>query len=392
MNGGVDYQKRALTRVLARTAKLPALYVTAVLLALATSMPTYAQSAPAGVSGVWTAGPDANGPDTYFGKIDAPRAGATVQSSAGVLVSGWATDTTAAGWAGFDQMQVYKGDREKGGTKLVDGVVGENRPDIADAFGGSSARSGFSATVPASALASGTDDLYVYMHTPEKGWWYRTVPVSVAAPQDLPYPTDPVVVWSKPCCGEEITQAQFGSTAEYVLAGYALDRNPQTDPNGPPKTNSPYLVGSGNVGIASVTLYMDKLPGDAGYDPSVNLLGGQSGGPASPAVLPALPSDVVAGPNAPPCQFKGAVKYCQGAYSLSGEYGPDYTFAGWVAFWNQRVVQPDMFHTLYAVAKSSITGKSSTAAVQVYVKSYPSDSPPCALVQFLKHQCAILSS
>jgi hypothetical protein len=218
------------------------------------------------------------------------------------------------------------------------------------------------------------------------------VSTTVAAPPPaLAYPNDPIVVWTKPCCGEEITQLQFGATAEYVLGGYALDRNPQTDPNGPPKTDTPFMVGAGNVGIASVTLYMDKMPGDPGYDPNVNLLGGQSGGPASPAILPVLPNDVVAGPNAPPCQFKGSLKTCQAAYSLTNGFGPDYSFAGWVSYWDQRTVQPDMFHTLYAQAKSSITGKTSTASVQVYVKSYPSSSPPCATAQLLKHKCAYLS-
>jgi hypothetical protein len=363
----------------------------AVCLALATIVPAYAQTAPAGVKGVWTAGPGATGPDTYLGMVESPRTGSTIHSGANLLVSGWAADITATGWAGIDQVQVYNGDRTKGGTKLADGMVGMNRPDVAEELGGTFTKSGFSATIPASSLSAGPLDVYVYVHTPDKGWWYRTTSTTVAKAEPVPYPDDPVVVWTRPCCDEEITQEQFGTTAEYVLAGYALDRNPQTDPNGPPKTNTPSLVGQGNVGIASVTLYIDKLPGDPGYDPNVNLLGGQSGGPASPAILPVLPSDVVAGPNAPPCQFKGSLKYCQSAYSLTNSYGPDYSFAGWVAFWNQRTAQPDMFHTLYAVAKSSITGKTSTAPVQVYVKSYSSDSPPCATLQFIRHQCAYLS-
>jgi len=211
----------------------------------------------------------------------------------------------------------------------------------------------------------------------------------VPAVGQLPFPGDPIVVWTRPCCGETITTQQFGSTAEYVISGYALDRNPQTDPNGPQKTNSPFS-GPGNVGIASVTIYMDKLPGDPGFNPNVNQLGGQSGGPASPAILSVLPNDVLAGPNAPPCQFKGSAKFCQAGMSLTNSYGPQYAFAGWVSWWNQRTVQPDMFHSLYAVARSSITGKTSTASVRVYVKSYPFNSPPCATVQFLKNQCAIL--
>jgi hypothetical protein len=353
-----------------------------VCLALTMIVPAYAQSAAPGIKGVWTAGPGASGPDTYVGMIEAPRPGARLQPGAGLLVSGWAADMTATDWSGVDQVQVYNGDRTKDGKKLADGIVGLSRPDVADSIGANFIKSGFSATAPASELSAGPLNLYVYMHTPDKGWWYRTVPATVRETQVLAYPADPVVVWTRPCCGETITSEQFGTTAEYRISGYALDRNP--NPNGQPK-------GPGNVGISSVTLYMDKLPGEPDYDPSVNLLGGQSGGPASPAVLPVLPSDVVAGPNAPPCQFKGSRKFCQADYSLTNAYGPEYAFAGWVAFWNQRVVQPDMFHTLYAVAKSSITGKTNTAAVDVYVKSYSPDSPPCGLRQQVRHQCAYRS-
>lgn len=358
----------------------------ALCLSLATIVPSYAQIAPgAGLTGVWTAGPGAAGPDTYLGLLESPKAGATVQSGNAVRVSGWAVDDTAAGWSGFDQMQVYDGDRTKDGSKkLADGTVGLNRPDIADELGGGFAKSGFSATIPANTLSDGALNLFVYLHTPNKGWWYRNLSAKVVTPAALQFPSDPVVAFTRPCCGETITSEQFGTTAEYAVAGYAFDRNPVTDPSAPPK-------GSGNVGVSTVTLYIDKQPGDPGYDPNVNLLGGQSGGPASPPVLPVNPQDVVSGPNAPPCQFKGSLKTCQAANSLTNAYGPEYALSGWVSFWNQRTAQANMFHTLYAVAKSNITGKTSTASVDVYVKQYSDSSPPCATVQLLRHQCAYLS-
>jgi hypothetical protein len=79
-------------------------------------------------SGAWTGASDAQGANTYIGRVESPRAGQTVQAGSNLLVSGWAVDTTAQGWAGFDQMQVYNGDRANGGTKLADGSVGLSRP------------------------------------------------------------------------------------------------------------------------------------------------------------------------------------------------------------------------------------------------------------------------
>ena len=371
-----------------------ALALVALGLTMTTVVPSYAQTAPStsGATVIWTGGPDSSGPNTYVGRIEAPRAKQNIAAGANLLVTGWAADTTASGWAGFDQMQVYNGDRTKGGSKVADGMVGLSRPDIGEILGANFAKSGFSAVVKASAIQPGAATLYVYLHTANKGWWYRTVAVTQAAPPDLPFPSDPIVVIGHPIGGEIMTNVQNQTnTQELVVSGWALDRNPQNDPNGPPKTNSPY-GGAGNVGIQSVTLYVDKLPGDPGYDPNVNLLGGQSGGPASPTVLSALPSDIRTGPTAVGCQFHGSAKYCQGDYSLTKSYGPNYTFAGWVSFLNQRVLQPEAWHTIFAVARSSITGRTSTASSTFYLKGFPSTGhPACSFGSFLKHNCAVIN-
>jgi hypothetical protein len=374
-----------------------ALGLVALGLALATVMPSYAEgasTAPTGLSGGFVAGPNSSGGSTYIGMVEAPRANARIAGGANLLVTGWAADTTASGWSGFDQIQVYNGDRAKGGTKVADGSVGLNRPDVADGLGGAFMRTGFSAVVPANAVPVGPATLYVYLHTADKGWWYKTVPVTQSETVALQYPADPVVTILHPTDGEIITDRQFGATAEAVISGFALDRNPQTNPNGTPKTNSPF-GGPGNVGIQSVTLYIDKLPGDPGYNADVNMLGGQSGGPASPSIL------TLGNPDSPVantyfsnsgCRYFGfPSRFCTSEFSVTKSFGPDYTFAGWVSFWNQRTVQTEMWHTIYAVARSSITGKSSTAQTSVYVKSYPSNSPPCAISQFLKHKCAIVT-
>jgi hypothetical protein len=306
--------------------------------------------------------------------IESPKPGQSITDGSSILVSGWALDTTANGWAGFDQMQVYDGARDSGGTKLVDGTVGESRPDIADSFGGNFANSGFSATVPSSALntLTGTQDLYVYLHTPSKGWWYRSVNADLqAAPPPLPYPDDPVNVILRPCCNETITAQQWNS--QYVFVGYALDRNPPSaTPNGEAGFG-PDRSGPGQSGIDSVALYLDALPGQPG---SISL------GNAYEGVEPSVN-------NQPP--HSGPLADYPGFPTITRTYGPQYEFSGWVLGWNptntQTGADADSFHTLYAVAKSSITGKTSVASSQFYIKNAAS---ACSVVGFLHHNCDYL--
>ena len=51
--------------------------------------------------------------------------------------------------------------------------------------------------------------LYVYIHTPNKGSWYRTVQGTLVQAPVLPYPSDPIVVIAKPQEGTNITQRQL---------------------------------------------------------------------------------------------------------------------------------------------------------------------------------------
>lgn len=142
--------------------------------------PSAAQSAG---PGTFAPGPGAGSTNTYSGRIEAPAANAMIPQSQTLLVTGWACDTTAQGWAGFDQVQVYTGAMGSGGTMLASGSVGGTRSDVAGTTGDPNcAPSGFSVTVPGSALgAAGAMTLNVYLHTPGNGWWYLSVPVTVAA-------------------------------------------------------------------------------------------------------------------------------------------------------------------------------------------------------------------
>src|SRR5436309_168177 len=86
-------------------------------LALATLTPAYASAA-----SPWSPGLNATGDDTYIGFIDGPSSGSSVTPNSTIVVRGWAVDQTAAGWSGIDDVQVYLGLQEQGGTLLAHGT------------------------------------------------------------------------------------------------------------------------------------------------------------------------------------------------------------------------------------------------------------------------------
>src|SRR4029077_18836214 len=104
----------------------------AALLALLVATPSFAQQAsgPAG----WQPGQGAQGDNTYLGVIDAPSTGTNVSLTAPLSVSGWFVDTTAEGWAGVDDVQLFLGTMD-GGRSLGHASVGLNRPDVAATWG-----------------------------------------------------------------------------------------------------------------------------------------------------------------------------------------------------------------------------------------------------------------
>ena len=127
----------------------------------------------------WQGGPGAILDNTYVGFIDQPSSGAVVPGSGSFVVGGWFVDTTAQGWAGADQMQVWLGAMGGGGKMLANGIVGQYRPDVGTFLGNPFyANSGFSASVPGGSVPGGAQTLSVYMHTGGKGWWYKTVNVN----------------------------------------------------------------------------------------------------------------------------------------------------------------------------------------------------------------------
>jgi hypothetical protein len=193
----------------------------------------------------WDAGPGATGSYFCSGAIDSPAPGSVVSSGTPVQVSGWIVDMTASGWAGFDDLHVYDG-YAGSGQFLAKGTVGLDRPDVATAMGNAdSALSGFAATIPAGALGPGQHTLTVYAHTPDKGWWYRQVPITVEAQPS----TNPVVAGiTIPEYGDKI----YTGDATYTLRGYALDQRASV------------MQGSQGSGIDRVQIYInDAYAGDA---------------------------------------------------------------------------------------------------------------------------------
>jgi hypothetical protein len=164
-----------------QTTTAPAAPALAPAAAPAATAPTSGQSAN---SSGWVAGPQSPSgvTPTFSGSIDSPKTGSTVATSGTFDVNGWFVDTTAQGWAGADDVQLFLGQMGSGGTMLAKGVVAENRPDVGTALGNPYwAASGFSVAAPASSLPAGSDTLNLYVHTPGKGWWYQPLSVTASA-------------------------------------------------------------------------------------------------------------------------------------------------------------------------------------------------------------------
>jgi hypothetical protein len=242
----------------------------------------------------------------------------------------------------------------KGGTKLGSGMAGLARADIGEALGTSFTNSGFSAVVPGSAWAAmktGAQTLYVYLHTPGKGTWYRSIGVNLNAAPTLAFPNDPIVVIAKPQDGMNITQKQV--TNKISFTGIALDRNPITDPNtqllGPGCSGCTlFATQARGAGIASVNAYIDNPP-VRGDQTTFGSFGSPCGGCLYANILVSSKGALNA-----PGKPQGSI--------ISRQYGSQYDFSGWAISINPTTLSPGP-HTLYVTATSSITGKQSRAQV-----------------------------
>ncbi|HEX8968760.1 MAG TPA: hypothetical protein VF937_12820 [Chloroflexota bacterium] len=253
----------------------------------------------------WTPGPDASLDNTYDGYIDAPGMNATVPTGS-FTVAGWFVDKTAEGWAGADDVQIWQGTMDGGGKLLTKANFAQSRPDVAAAEGNPYfAASGFGATLPPNALASGPQTLSVYAHTANKGWWYKQVQVNVSsatAAAPVSGAALPIVGIEKPKDSETVL-----TKSDYDIIGYALDKS--AAPN----------QGVAGSGIDRVQVYLGAEREN----------GGQYLGDAELGF-----SDSVA----------------------TGLYGGQFASAGW-----RLTFKPTQFHAntylLFAYARSAISGK-----------------------------------
>jgi hypothetical protein len=332
--------------------------IAAACVALSSVAPSFAQSTPA-LQGSWLAGPDGQGPSTIIGRIEAPRPAQRVAAATNLLVSGWAADTTATGWAGIDGVEVWSGAKDKStSTKLGTGSVALNRADVGDSIGANFVKSGFTAVVPSSALQplSGDVTLFVYLHTPGKGTWYRNVAINVtsvtgvnlATGVKLDYPGDPIVVIARPQEGMNITQKQRNN--RFSFNGIALDRNPITNPaiqtSGPGCSGCAGATGAigtqaRGAGIGSITAYIDTPP-SRGDNSSPGLFGSPCTSCLYANVL-VNNLGVFNTPNRKPASI------------ISANYGEEYDYSGWSIAINPATLEPGR-HTLYVTATSSVTG------------------------------------
>jgi hypothetical protein len=183
---------------------------------LLAARPAAAQQLPAG-AGAWSPGPAATGDQkSLTGVIDRPGSGTT--STAGTLqVAGWSVDLTAQGWSGIDDVEIFSGAMENGGRPLAHAQIAQARPDVATALNNPYwTASGWSASVPTANLTSGPLNVFVYVHTPNRGWWSRQVSITVRPPS----PARPATALQT--LGNDISYPQCPTGAEPPPPAFAI--------------------------------------------------------------------------------------------------------------------------------------------------------------------------
>jgi hypothetical protein len=215
----------------------------AVVMLLVTWTPARAQT------GDWLPGPDATGDNTIIGFIDQPQSGATLTPNSNVYLQGWVVDQSASGWTGVDDVQVYIGQIDQGGTLVAHANTGIRRDDVAAAFGNPYwATAGFTLSFAQSGLSIGPNVLTIYAHTPNRGSWYKQIQVQVPAPPDRPYADDPLLIVRQVVPSSGVNELDIDHTvANVIVSGYAIDRNMPTN----------LQLGVGGSGVSTVQFYLD---------------------------------------------------------------------------------------------------------------------------------------
>jgi hypothetical protein len=204
----------------------------------------------------WSPGPSATGDNTYVGGIDVPGSGATLSVDRLATLSGWFVDTSALGWTGADDLQVFSGTMDSG-TSLAKGTLGLPRSDVASSLNNPYwSAAGWSAVVDPGGLPLGQHALSIYVHTPGKGWWLTQLSVTVGPSRGgVAGPAraegGPIVTVTAPVDGERISTRlgnyRLTGTARDPVAGpKAIDRI-QVWLNGEHDTDQATFIGDANV-------------------------------------------------------------------------------------------------------------------------------------------------
>jgi hypothetical protein len=170
--------------------------------------------------------------------------------------------------------------------------------------------------------------------------------VNIPSTVGLSFPNDPIVFFVQPQQNQVVDQfAQANS--RFSLRGVALDRNPVTDPG----TQS---AGAEHTGVDRVQIYLDGPRGTGTLLGNAGLAGGigVNNKTGTPSKAPGA------------CCFNtGGAAENTADFSLLGlGFGRQFELASFSLGWNPTTI-PEGKHTVFAYARSSITGKESVASV-----------------------------
>jgi hypothetical protein len=227
-------------------------------------------------------------------------------------------------------------------------------------------------------------ELRLYIHTPNKGWWYRATRVTSVQPPALPYPNDPVVYIAKPQNGMNITQRQLNN--KITFSGVALDRNPLSAVQNslsilPPGIGqsltggcSACLGSTGYIytqyrgqGVDTITAYIDSPPkaGD-------NSTFGSFGTPCAACTQGV--SILNAGKGSLNVSGKPQGSIISDAFGLDVSGDPQqFRYGGWVISIEPALLSPGP-HTLYVTAHSTVTGRTQTTSSQFNIIGFTNSS------------------
>ena len=204
----------------------------------------------------WTPGTGATGDNTYAGNVDQPAPGVSLSVDRLASLSGWFVDTSAQGWSGADDIQVFAGSMDTG-TPLGHGQLGVPRPDVAASLNNPAwGSAGWRASIDPGALPLGQNTLSIYVHTPSKGWWYTQLPVNVAPTTGgvsgpALQAAAPIVTVLAPLDGEQVSDRlgnyRINGTARDPVSGAkAIDRV-QVWLNGEKNTDNASFIGDADI-------------------------------------------------------------------------------------------------------------------------------------------------